>query len=112
MGPRGAGRIRGDDYVGAPVNLAARLCDRADADQILAAEAGLVVPDSVVRGRAAQIRLPGFSEKVTVVALATRPRGRRVLPLPRLVRGEEPSPAVGGSELDTPVEISEGEAGS
>lgn len=104
--------LEGDDYVGTPVNLAARLSDRADADQILAAEAGLVVPDSVVRGRAAQLRLPGFSEKVTVVALATRPRGRRVLPLPRLVRSEEPSPAVGGSELEPSVEISEGESGS
>lgn len=104
--------LEGDDYVGAPVNLAARLCDRADPDQILAAEAGLVVPESVLHGRAAQLRLPGFSEKVAVVALATRARGRRVLPLPRLVRGGEPPPAVGEPDGDQPVELSEGEAGS
>ncbi len=104
--------LEGDDYVGTPVNLAARLSDRADPDQILAAEASLVVPDSVVRGRAAQLRLPGFSEKVAVVALATRPRGRRVLPLPRLVRSEEAPPTVGEPEADAPVEVSEGEAGS
>jgi class 3 adenylate cyclase len=104
--------LEGDDYVGTPVNLAARLSDRADPDQILAAEAGLVVPDSVVRGRAAQLHLPGFADKVAVVALATRPRSRRVLPLPRLVRSEDASPAVGGTELEPPVEISEGEAGS
>jgi class 3 adenylate cyclase len=104
--------LEGDDYVGAPVNLAARLSDRAVPDQILAAEVGLVVPDSVVRGRAAQLRLPGFCEKVAVVALAIRPRSRRVLPLPRLVRSEDPSPAVGGTDLGPPVEISEGEAGS
>jgi class 3 adenylate cyclase len=104
--------LEGDDYVGSPVNLAARLSDRADADQILACEHGLVVPDSVVRGRAAEITLPGFSLPVSVVALATRPRGRRVLPLPRLVRGEELPPSVDAPAPTPPVELSEGEARS
>ena len=104
--------LEGDDYVGSPVNLAARLSDRADPDQILAAEDGLVVPDSVVRGRPAPVALPGFSEPVSVVALATRPRGRRVLPLPRLVRGEEPPPSVHQAATDPSVELAEREAGS
>jgi class 3 adenylate cyclase len=104
--------LEGDDYVGSPVNLAARLSDRAEPDQILAAEDGLVVPGSVVQGRAVRVPLPGFAEPVSVVALATRPRGRRVLPLPRLIRGEEPSPTVAGSDDDLPLDVSEGEAGS
>jgi len=86
--------LEGDDYVGSAVNLAARLCDRAEPDQILAAEAGLVVPESVVRGRAVDIAIPGFSEPVSVVALATRPRSRRVLPLPRIIRSEDAEPSV------------------
>jgi class 3 adenylate cyclase len=104
--------LEGDDYVGRAVNLAARLSDRADPDQILAAEDGLVVPESIVRGRATEVGLPGFSQPVSVVALATRPRGRRVLPLPRLIRSEEPLPSVEGSEADRPVGVPEGEAGS
>ena len=104
--------LEGDDYVGSPVNLAARLSDRADPDQILAAEDGLVVPDSVVRGRPAPVALPGFSEPVSVVALATRPRGRRVLPLPRLIRGEESPPSVHQGATDRSVDLAEREAGS
>jgi class 3 adenylate cyclase len=86
--------LEGDDYVGSAVHLAARLCDRAEPDQILAAEAGLVVPESVVRGRAVDLDIPGFSEPISVVALATRPRSRRVLPLPRIIRSEEAPPSV------------------
>jgi class 3 adenylate cyclase len=104
--------LEGDDYVGSPVNLAARLSDRADPDQILAAEDGLIVPDSVVRGRAAKVALHGFSQPVSVVALATQPRGRRVLSLPRLIRSEEPLPSVDGTSSDSSVELPEREAGS
>jgi hypothetical protein len=93
------------------VNLAARLSDRAEADQILAATDGLALPESVVQGRAADVLLPGFSVPVSVVALATRPRGRRVLPLPRLTRGEEPPPMVDLTSTDPTVEF-EREAGS
>src|SRR5205823_160035 len=39
--------LEGDDYVGRAVNTAARLCDRAQAGQILASSEGLSVPDSV-----------------------------------------------------------------
>ena len=92
--------LEGDDYVGGPVNLAARLSDRAEPSQILAAEDGLVLPESVVRGQAAK------------VALATRPRGRRVLPLTRLVRSEEPPPTVDLTEGDSLVELCEGESGT
>jgi len=104
--------LEGDDYVGGPVNLAARLSDRAEPSQILAAEDGLVLPESVVRGQAAKVALQGFSERVSVVALATRPRGRRVLPLTRLVRSEEPPPTVDLTEGDSPVELCEGESGT
>jgi adenylate cyclase len=104
--------LEGDDYVGSPVNLAARLSDRADPDQILAAEDGLMVPDSVVRGRAAPVALPGFSQSVSVVALATQPRGRRVLSLPRLIRSEDPLPSVDGAASDSALELHEREAGS
>jgi class 3 adenylate cyclase len=103
--------LEGDDYVGSPVNLAARLSDRAEADQILASTDGLALPESVVQGRPADVLLPGFSAPVSVVALATRPRGRRVLPLPRLTRSEEPSPAVDLTSTDPTVEF-EREAGS
>jgi class 3 adenylate cyclase len=103
--------LEGDDYVGSPVNLAARLSDRAEGDQILAATDGLALPDSVVQGRAADVLLPGFSLPISVVALATRSRGRRVLSLPRLTRGEEPRPAVGLTASDPTVEL-EREAGS
>jgi class 3 adenylate cyclase len=92
--------LEGDDYVGSAVNLAARLCDRAEPDQILASVSGLVVPESVVRGRAVDLEIPGFAESVAVVALATRPRSRRVLPLPRIIRSEEAPPAVGEAVID------------
>lgn len=103
--------LEGDDYVGSPVNLAARLSDRAEADQILAASEGLALPDSVVQGRAADVLLPGFSLPVSVVALAARSRGRRVLPLSRRVRNEEAPPAVDLTATDPTLEL-EREAGS
>jgi class 3 adenylate cyclase len=103
--------LEGDDYVGSPVNLAARLSDRAEADQILAASDGLALPESVVQGRAADVLLPGFSVPISVVALATRTRGRRVLPLPGLNRNEEPPPTVGLTASDPTIEL-EREAGS
>jgi class 3 adenylate cyclase len=103
--------LEGDDYVGSPVNLAARLSDRAEGDQILAASEGLALPESVVQGRAANVLVPGFSVPISVVALATRPRGRRVLPLPRLIRSEEAPPTVDLTASDPTVEL-EREAGS
>jgi class 3 adenylate cyclase len=92
--------LEGDDYVGGAVNLAARLCDRAEPDQVLAAVAGLIVPESVVRGGAVDLEIPGFAETVAVVALATRPRTRRVLPLPRIIRSEEAPPSVDAAAAD------------
>jgi class 3 adenylate cyclase len=103
--------LEGDDYVGSPVNLAARLSDRAEGDQILAASEGLALPESVVQGRAANVLVPGFSVPISVVALAARPRGRRVLPLPRLIRSEEAPPTVDLTASDPTVEL-EREAGS
>ena len=103
--------LEGDDYVGSAVNLAARLCDRADADQILAAEAGLALPEFVVRGRAVDLAIPGFSEPVSVVALATRPRGRRVIHLPRIIRSVEALPSVDAPPTEPSIELPGRKAG-
>jgi adenylate cyclase len=63
--------LEGDDYVGRAVNLAARLCDQARPGQILAAEAGLVLPDGVTAGPPYLVTVAGFAEPVSVTALST-----------------------------------------
>jgi class 3 adenylate cyclase len=103
--------LEGDDYVGNAVNLAARLSDRAGPDEILAAEEGLGLPHSVLHGPTAEIAVPGFALPVPVVALSIRPRGRRVLPLTRLIPGGGHQPEEPG--LPTPaLDRSEREAGA
>ena len=63
--------LDGDDYVGRPVNLAARLCDRAGSDQILAAvDEGLDLPPDVHATSATSFHVKGFVHPVAVVALA------------------------------------------
>ena len=63
--------LDGDDYVGRAVNLAARLCERADSDQILAAaDDGLAVPPGVHATLATSFHIKGFVQPVAVVALA------------------------------------------
>jgi len=62
--------FEGDDYIGAPVNLAARLCDVAQPRELLAAAAlADAVPDwaSVVTGGARDIS--GFTVAVDVVRI-------------------------------------------
>lgn len=50
----------GDDYIGRPVNLAARLCDEADPGQLLAHPSSLDgVPDWVVAGPPRAIKIRG-----------------------------------------------------
>jgi class 3 adenylate cyclase len=63
--------LEGDDYVGRAVNLAARLCDRARAHQVLAA-ADLAddLPDGVKSKAMAGMRVRGFIRPVEVVSLA------------------------------------------
>jgi len=63
--------LDGDDYVGRAVNLAARLCERAESDQILAAADGtLALPPGVRATRATSFHIKGFVRPVDVVALA------------------------------------------
>jgi class 3 adenylate cyclase len=57
----------GDDYIGRPVNLAARLCDEAAAGELLAHPSSLAgVPDWVVAGppRAVPVRGVGAVEGI------------------------------------------------
>jgi class 3 adenylate cyclase len=64
--------LEGADYVGRSVNLAARLCDRAEPGQVLAADEGLALPPSVKAGLAVPMEVAGFAEPVLVVALTRR----------------------------------------
>src|SRR5437868_5179737 len=62
--------LDGDDYVGRAVNLAARLCERAESDQILAAaDDGLALPPGVHATSARSFHVKGFVRPVAVVAL-------------------------------------------
>jgi len=62
--------LEGDDYVGSAVNLAARLCDRAKAHQVLAsAELAAVLPEGVLSKPMAGMRVRGFTKPVEVVSL-------------------------------------------
>jgi adenylate cyclase len=61
--------LEGDDYVGRPVNLASRLCDGADTDEILAAVDGLSLPDWVTATEHHPIIVKGMADPVAVVAL-------------------------------------------
>ena len=63
--------LDGDDYVGRAVNLAARLCERAEWDQILAAaDNGLALPPGVHATLATSFHIKGFVDPVAVIALA------------------------------------------
>jgi adenylate cyclase len=71
--------LDGDDYVGRAVNLAARLCERAEPDQILAAtDDGLTLPADVHATSAASFHIKGFVSPVAVVALSADPSGSPV----------------------------------
>jgi adenylate cyclase len=63
--------LDGDDYVGRAVNLAARLCECAESDQILAAaDDALALPPGVHATLATSLHVKGFVHPVAVVALA------------------------------------------
>jgi adenylate cyclase len=67
--------FEGDDYIGKPVNLAARLCDVAEPNEILA-EAALIpqLPGGVDAAVVGDFELPGFQSAVPVVRLGARSR--------------------------------------
>ena len=68
--------FEGDDYIGTPVNLAARLCDVAGPRQVLAAS-GLCdyCPPWVMARDRYEMAIPGFVDPVELVRLSARPPG-------------------------------------
>jgi len=69
--------LEGDDYVGRPVNLAARLCDRARPGEVLASRQGLRLPGWVKVEDKRNLEVRGFTKKVPVAALVPRERAGR-----------------------------------
>lgn len=64
--------LEGDDYVGRPVNLAARLCDHAAPGQILASREGLRLPNWVLIQDKLKLSVRGFAKEVPVATLGPR----------------------------------------
>jgi class 3 adenylate cyclase len=63
--------FEGEDYIGTSVNQASRLCDAAEADEVLVARADLrLVPTGVVENNHDPVSLRGLGD-VDVVTLAT-----------------------------------------
>ena len=68
--------FEGDDYIGSPVNLAARLCDVAGPRQVLAVpELVAACPPWGAPGEPHQLSIAGFPAPVEVVRLTRRPPG-------------------------------------
>jgi adenylate cyclase len=68
--------FEGDDYIGAAVNVAARLCSEASAGQLLlTAETARHVPEGLAAVALGAIEVPGVSQPIDVLALdaAVRP---------------------------------------
>ena len=61
--------LDGDDYTGQAVNLAARLCDYAAPDELLASIDQLVLPDWVQQGEQRHVIIRGLPNPVSVVPL-------------------------------------------
>jgi adenylate cyclase len=62
--------FEGDDYIGAAVNVAARLCSKAVPGQLLLTRgASASVPDALVLQELGAITVPGVSQPVEVLAL-------------------------------------------
>ena len=59
----------GDNYVGRAVNLAARLCDHAQAGQILASVDGLELPEGVEAGPPEEVHVKGLARPATCVSI-------------------------------------------
>ena len=65
--------FEGDDYIGTPVNLAARLCDVAQPREVLAVpQLAPYTPPWAVAGEAHAVPIAGFPGPVDVVSLARR----------------------------------------
>ncbi|MFN8037055.1 MAG: adenylate/guanylate cyclase domain-containing protein [Acidimicrobiia bacterium] len=65
--------FEGDDYIGSPVNLAARLCDEAGPFEVLAgADVGDSVPDDVVATPVGARVITGFGQPVELLSISPR----------------------------------------
>jgi class 3 adenylate cyclase len=62
--------FEGDDYVGRPVNLAARLCEVARPGQMLASGLAEPMPDWIVPNPLDRIEIPGIGSTTGVVELS------------------------------------------
>jgi class 3 adenylate cyclase len=85
--------FEGDDYIGTPVNLAARLCDVAQPHEVLAVpQLAPYTPPWAVAGDAHPVPIAGFPAPVEVVSLARRgaPSGTAGGP----VDGAQPEPDI------------------
>ncbi len=61
--------LEGDDYVGRAVNLAARLCDRAQRGEVLTANDRRNLPSWVDAGPVTSVAVKGFVDPVEIVAI-------------------------------------------
>jgi class 3 adenylate cyclase len=70
--------FEGDDYIGGPVNLAARLCDLAAPRELLAsAELAAAVPATVDYAAVGPVTVAGFAQPVDVIRLEAARVGPR-----------------------------------
>ncbi len=65
--------LEGDDYIGRSVNLAARLCDKAEAGTVLATPDDLHLPTWVHVADERTVAIRGIAQPLAVVALAAEP---------------------------------------
>ncbi|HWH93945.1 MAG TPA: adenylate/guanylate cyclase domain-containing protein [Baekduia sp.] len=77
--------FEGDDYIGAAVNVAARLCSRAKPGQLLVTGGtASAVPAELAPVALGEITVPGVSQPVEVMALDPSPGLRATAARPRL----------------------------
>lgn len=97
--------FEGDDYIGWPVNLAARLCDVAENHGVLALpEAAREVPPWAMAEPIGPIEVVGLTKPVSVVRLFTREHGDAVID--PVCRMELPPDGVVATRSDGVREIS------
>jgi adenylate cyclase len=71
--------FEGDDYVGRPANLASRLCDGAEAGEILAAGLAHRLPEWIERKASVTVRVEGVGEHSGIMSLGIRDQVLRQL---------------------------------
>ena len=75
--------LEGDDYIGHPVNVAARLCDLASGGQLLAAPSVLgALPKWAAVGATEEVTLRGVERTMRAALLGMRPSPGRPCPTP------------------------------